>query len=484
MAVPGDRESASGLRPASALLHERPRSLALGLAAVVAAVAIETALIYPLRQITPAASNGVVYMLGVLLISTYWGLGLGLLTSVASAAAFNFFHIPPTGKFTIAEPQNWVALGVFLVAAATASTLAELARARAREAERRREEADLAAEMARLLLGSADLPEALVEAGRRLAGALGLPWAGIELSEDDPGRNLALPLVVGPGRAATLIVPRTIEPEALDRLRTRILPSLEALVRAGLDREALQAEVVETKALRRSDSVKTALLRAVSHDLRTPLTTIVTAGEAVRSPSVSAAERDELGQSIAAQAERLSSLVEKLLDLSRIEAGTAPPRRDWCSIDEVVRAAADDVRTVRDSEIKLSIDDDLPLINADAAQLERAFANLLENAERHSSGQPVQVRARAANGRIGVRVVDRGPGIPTSELPRIFEPFYRLDDHGGQGGSGLGLAIVKGFVEANGGQVRVESLPGQGTTFVVELPVPSAAGSRQEGSSG
>ena len=237
-----------------------------------------TALIYPLRQITPAESNGVVYMLAVLLVSTFWGLGPGLVTAFASAVAFNFFHIPPTGRIAIADPQNYVALGVFLAAATMASTLANLARARADEAERRREEADLAADLARLLLGGADIQDALGSAAHRLAAALDLPSASIELRRlEGDRRRLALPLAIGEDRDATLVVPTSIDPGSLARLRERVLPSLEALLAAALDRETLQAEVVETQALRQSDSAKTALLRAVSHDLRTPLTTIVTA---------------------------------------------------------------------------------------------------------------------------------------------------------------------------------------------------------------
>jgi hypothetical protein len=145
-------------RRGALLLRDEPRSLATGLLVSLAAVAVTTALIYPLRQITPAVSNGVVYMLAVLVISTYWGLGPGLFTAVSSALTFNFFHIPPTGRITIADPQNYVALGVFLAAAILASTVANLARARANEAERRREEADLAADLAWLLLGGADPP--------------------------------------------------------------------------------------------------------------------------------------------------------------------------------------------------------------------------------------------------------------------------------------------------------------------------------------
>src|SRR5690349_16617568 len=147
----------------------QPRSRALGVVVAALGVVAMTALIYALRQAAPAVSLGVVYLLVVLLVSTYWGLWLGLATSVASAAAFNFFHIPPTGEFTVRKAENWVALGVFLAAALLASTLAEVARAQTAEARRRQEEADLAAEMAQILLGGASLAEALPQASARLA---------------------------------------------------------------------------------------------------------------------------------------------------------------------------------------------------------------------------------------------------------------------------------------------------------------------------
>ena len=237
-----------------------------------------------------------------------------------------------------------MALGLFLAAAVIASSVANLARARAEEAERRREEADLAADLARVLLGGPDLHEALGSATHRLARALGLPSLTIELrAVEGDRRHIAVPLGVGDDRRATLLIPASIDPDALERLRERIVPALEALLTAALDRDALQAEVVETAALRQSDSVKTALLRAVSHDLRTPLTTILTASTALDSPSLSEDEREELAQSIGQQASRLSRLVDQLLDLSRLEAGMAQPERSLTSIEELLRSAADEV---------------------------------------------------------------------------------------------------------------------------------------------
>ena len=445
----------------------------LGVVVAALAVTATTLLIYPLRNHAPVVSTSVLYLLAVLLVSTYWGFWLGLLTAIASAATFNWFHLPPTGRFAIAQTENWVALLVFLAAAALTSTVSDVARSRAAEAERRREEADLALVMARVLLGGATLDEALPRASEQLSAALDLPFSEIVLDQARGGdRITAVPLDAGRARSAALLVPTAIGPEALERLRERVVPSLEALLRAALDREELQGEVVEAQALRRSDVIKTALLRAVSHDLRSPLTAIIAAGEAVGSPAIDPVEREELAASIRGEATRLSRLVEKLLDLSRLQAGEAEPHRDWVSIEELVRAAADELEEREPAtEVRLSVDPELPLVRADAAQLERVFANLLENALRYGRGHPVQVRAREVNGRLVVRVVDRGPGIPQAQLRRIFEPFHRADAADGHHGSGLGLAIVRGFVEANGGRVWAESLPGQGTVFVIELPL-------------
>jgi len=453
------------------VLDRLPRSPWFGALVGAVAVAATTALVYPLANVAPVVALGVVYLVAVLLVSSIWGGWLGAATAVASALAFNFFHIPPTGRFTISEGENWVALAVFFVAALVASTLAERARARTREADERRDEADLAAEMARLLLRGSSLDEALPTVSQRLARALGLPSATLELREvAGDERRIALPLGVG-----TLLVPADTPPHVLERLRERIVPALEAILGAAIERDGLQREVVETSALRRSDVLKTALLRSVSHDLRSPLTAILTAVGALDAGTLSEQERTELIADIDSEAQRLSRLVDKLLDMSRLEARTAEPRMQWCSIEEVVQAAIDDV-ALPEGTFTLSIDAELPLIRADAAQLERAFANLLENSARHSGGHPVSVRARAVGPRILVRIVDRGPGVAHAEQARIFEPFYRAPDEARNGhrGSGLGLAIVRGFVEANGGRVWVESLPGQGATFVVELPLEAA----------
>ncbi|HEY2769281.1 MAG TPA: DUF4118 domain-containing protein, partial [Solirubrobacteraceae bacterium] len=366
-----------------------------GAAVAVLGVAAATLAIYPLKRVAPTVSLSVVYLTAVLFVSAYWGLALGIFTSLLSAAAFNFFHLPPTGRFTIADSRNWVALATFLVVSAVMSTMAELARSRAIEAERGRAEADLAAALARELLGSAQTTSALPAAARHVAAALALPSASIVLGDaGGGGRRDALPLRDADGRqVATLIVPPDLPADTVQRLRTKVVPAVEAIVAIALRRDAIQAAAVETEALRRSDDVKTAVLRAVSHDLRTPLTAIVAAGHALGSDALSPAERTELSNAVVGEGERLASLVEKLLDLSRLQAGRAEPHRDWVSLEEVLLSARDGLGG-EGPPVRITIEPGLPEVRADAAQLERAFANLLENARRYSNGQPVSAQAR------------------------------------------------------------------------------------------
>jgi two-component system, OmpR family, sensor histidine kinase KdpD len=458
--------------PFGFLLAAEPPPRRVGLVVALVAVALCTLIVYPLAHVAPVVSLGVVYLPAVLVVSITWGGWVGVATAIVSAAAFNFFHLPPVGRFTLQNSENWVALAAFLVVAGLASSVAEVTRARTRDADERRREADLAAEMARLLLRGNSLAEALPTAAARLAQTLELSSAAIEMEAvEGDERRIAFPLREGSNRLGTLLVGAGTSEASLRRLQERVVPALEALLSAALERETLLGGVVETAALRRADTVKTALLRAVSHDLRSPLTAISAAGEAVGSPSLSPEERADMAAVIQEETKRLARLVDNLLDLSRLEAGAAEPHREWTSIDELIRSAVADVGAAPDA-FSLAIDRDIPLVSVDPVQMERAFVNVLENARRHSGGHPVSVRARAVRGVVIVRVVDRGPGIPPAQLERVFEPFYRAGTPGsGHRGSGLGLAIARGFTEANAGSLHVESLPGQGATFVFELPL-------------
>lgn len=349
-------------------------------------IAGATGLIALLDAWAPVVSLGVLYVLPVLLVATRFGVALGVATAVASMLAYNWFLLPPTGEFTIADNRHWAAVGVLLVVAVVSARIAEDGRREARAARAAQREAATA---------------------------------------------------------------------------------FEALMVAGRERERLAAEAFEAEALRRSDEVKTTLLRSVGHDLRTPLTQIATAAAALRSPSLRSDERAELATGIEAGTERLAAMIEKLLDLSRLEAGAAEPRADRLPLDDLVRDALDGI-AADPGRVTLEVEDPVPVVRADAAQVVRILANLIENALIHGGDGPVLIRVAQRRGRAVVRVVDRGVGVPDDQREAIFAPFHR-GERGTGSGSGLGLAIARGFAEANGGALRVESYPGQGSAFVLEL---------------
>ena len=252
--------------------------------------------------------------------------------------------------------------------------------------------------------------------------------------------------------------------------------ALRALRNLTEERERLAAEVLEAEALRRSDAMKTAVLRAVSHDLRSPLMAILTSAGALAHGelSLAAEDRRELAETILGEAERLDRIVRNLLDLSRLQAGAAAPEPEDWPVDDLVLQALDGLETGNRVEVVLP-DEDASLVRADLRQVERILANLVENAIRYSPPEePVRVQVRELGSEVLVRVVDHGPGIPPEEAERIFEPFQRGSLAGPARGAGLGLAIARGFSEANGGRVWVESHAGQGATFVLALPVAPA----------
>jgi len=236
---------------------------------------------------------------------------------------------------------------------------------------------------------------------------------------------------------------------------------------------AVSVSALATRARRRADEAEralaerdetTAVLRSVSHDLRSPLTAIGASAEMLADPddALSEGDRAELLASIRDQARRLDRLVANLLDLSRLEAGAARPHTELWPVDELVGRALDALDG--DERVVVSLPAELPAVRADAAQLERVLVNLFENALRYSS--PVEVRAGVASGDVVISIHDQGPGVATADRDSIFEPFW----HGNGGGSGLGLAIARGFVKVNGGRLWVESEPGHGATFSLALP--------------
>jgi two-component system sensor histidine kinase KdpD len=440
-------------------------NLMVGLLASVGAVVVVSAAIEGLHPYVPVLSLGVLYVFAVLPIAVGSGLGFAVAVSIASMLAFNWFFLPPTHTLQLRDGSNWLALAVYLVTAVVVSALAARARRRQEDAEQRRREATVLAEAAGDLLRGAELTAELDKLADLTAGALGARAARLELGDAEPGAGeQAVPIEVDLRRVATLLVDASESPDRA--VAKRFLPALAALLAVAVGKAELEAEALEAEALRRSDVVKTALLRAVSHDLRSPLTAIVASADALASDEVHLDEgdRDALVTAIREEAARLDRVVGNLLDVSRLEAGALERHPELWSVDELVGQALDSVRTDGD-RIVVELDPRSPPVRVDAGQIERVLANLIENALRFSpAGSPVIVRAEHGATELRIHIVDRGPGITAADRASIFQPFQR----GAGGGSGLGLAIARGFAEANGGRLWTQDDPAGGH-FVLAL---------------
>ena len=443
--------------------------IVVGFLASTGAVALVSAAIGLLDRWAPVLSLGSLYVFAVLPIAVVWGLAFALPVAVASMLAFNWLFLPPTHTLHLRQGENWLVLVIYLVVAVVTSELAARARRRAREAQQREREAALLATVAASLLGGGAVTDELDAIATRTAGVLGVPHAWIALG--DESRTLAdavaLPLEVDKRRVGTLST--TPPGPADDTVLRRFLPALASLLAVAIDRELLEREVLEAEALRRSNAIKTTVLRAVSHDLRSPLTAIAAAAGGLDNPAfeLDARDRASLVETIRIETARLERMVRDLLDLSRLEANAADPQRELWAVDELVGAALDELHD--DGGITVEVPADLPPVEVDAGHVRRILVNLLENAHRHAGPEGhVGVTATANGDTVVVRVTDSGPGMPAADVEAVFEPFWR-----GQAGgvTGLGLAIARGFADANGGGLRAESA-GEGAMLVLTLPAP------------
>ena len=440
----------------------------VGVPAAAGSVALVTAAVAVLEPHVPVLSLGVLYVFAVLPVAVLWGPALAAAVSVASMFAFNWFFLPPLHTFHLRESANWLALAVYLVTALVVGVLAARARRRGDDAEQRRLEAQVLAETASDLLRGAPLEDVLVRLAELLGGVLHVEAVRLELgaAEAGPGER-ALPLEVRLRTVATLLL--SVEADVEEAVVARVLPPLAALLAVVVDRSVLQAEALEAEALRRSDALKTALLRAVSHDLRSPLTAILASAGALANPELRLDETDRAGlaDAIREEARRLDRVVGDLLDLSRLEAGAAEPHRELWPVDELVGQALDGVGAGAE-RVVVELDADAPPVYVDAAQIERVLANLIENALKFSPpGSRVVVRAEQGATELRIHVVDRGPGLSAAERSAVFQPFRRGERASGSG-AGVGLAIARGFAEANGGQLWTQEDPAGGH-FVLAL---------------
>ena len=438
------------------------------LAGSAAAVVLVTAAIFLLRESVPVLSLGSLYVLAVLPVAILWGRVWAVLVAIASMLAFNFFFLEPVHTFRLSDRSNWLALAVYLATAIAVSELSTRARQRAAEAEQREREEALLGELSVALLQGESLVDELPRIGSATGSVLGVEGARIELG-DEAGSGIEL--LAGPRLIGRLALPDAERPNP-SAVR-RFLPALASLLAVGLDREELQRQALAAEGLRTSDAVKTAILRAVSHDLRSPLTAIRVAAESLTSPSLqlSADDRRRQLETLRVETRRLDRLVTNLLDFSRLEAGAARPRTELVGVDELIGQALAGV----DADavpVEVKLPREIPFVEVDSAQVERALVNLLANAQRFAPrGTPVTITVSAADEEVVLRIANKGPAIRPDDLDHVFEPFVRLAGDDDREGSGLGLAIARSFAEANGGRVWAESPPGGGAAFGLAFPM-------------
>lgn len=465
----------------SARLHSRRGGIdPAGILFSLFAVALATGAVTALRPFAPVLSLGVLCLFAVLALAVAWGLAYALAVSIASLLAFNFLFLPPVYTFALRDSGSWVALAVYLVTAVVISELAARARRRATTAEQQRVEMAFSADVSAALLEDGRVEDKLAALGVRVAEVLGAAEARIDLhSRLHPREDeTALDLAAGGRRVGQLLLPaRTgADRAATDRAATeRVLAILASLLGSAVERQRFADASLEAEELRRSDAIKTTTLRSLSHDLRSPLTTIAAAGDVLggAAEELTPSQRTELIASIQLETRRLTRLVSNLLDLSRLEAGAARPRAELWTVDGLVGRALEALSAGAE-RVVVALPIDSPTLHVDPAQLERVLVNLLENALRFSSPRGhVEIQTVVGEAEVIVRVVDRGPGLSPEELARVFEPFEHAAAASG-GGSGLGLAIARGFAQVNGGRVWAEPTPGGGATFALALPLAEA----------
>ncbi|MGW4985695.1 DUF4118 domain-containing protein [Streptomyces mirabilis] len=410
------------------------------------------------------------------------GLYPALASAVVGSLLLNWFFTPPVHTLTIADPKNIVAIAIFVGVAVSVASVVDLAARRTQQAARLRAESEILSVLAGSVLRGETSLEALLERVRETFGMESV--ALLERASDvDPWTCAGS---VGTRTAVARPEDADVDMPVSDRmalaLSGRVLPAEDRRVLAAfaaqaavvLDRQRLQSEADQSRALAEGNRIRTALLAAVSHDLRTPLAGIKAAVSSLRSDDVAWSEEDraELLEGIEEGADRLDNLVGNLLDMSRLQTGTVTPLIREIDLDEVVPMA---LGGVPEGSVTLDIPETLPMVAVDPGLLERSVANLVENAVKYSpSDERVLVSASAMADRVEIRVVDRGPGVPDEAKDRIFEPFQRYGDAPRGAGVGLGLAVARGFAEAMGGTLAAEDTPGGGLTMV--LTVPAASG--------
>lgn len=490
-----------------------------GLALALAAVATATGLGFAIDPWLPVASISVAYLLAVMVVAMRFGLGAAIVASVGSFLAFNFFFTEPRFTFAVSDVQNLLTLAFFLIAAFIVSGMASRLRAQVQASRESARRTVNLYDFGRKVTGAATQDDVLwavvhhvadtirgrslvlLPADGRLAVAAGYPpedqlddksaaaadWAWTHGKPAGRGSAtlpaalwLFLPLRTGRSAVGVLGVQMSEDADLPSPAQMRLLETLADQAAVAIERTTLVSDIETARVATERERLRSALLSSLSHDLRTPLVSIMGAASSLISydEALTPGNRRDLAQTIQDEAERLNRFVQNLLDMTRLGSGTLKPRIDWVDLADIVGGAVERAeRLTRSHAVKVDIDPDMPLLCVDAVLLGQVFFNLLDNACKYSPpGTAIKVWARKAADHIAIEVADQGPGIPEADREKVFDMFYRVNLADSQpAGTGLGLAICRGIVEAHGGTIRAEAgLHGSGTAIIIRLPLPPA----------
>jgi len=479
-----DRPGGRGLRSGLSVGRR-----AAGFILSIAALPVLTALLLAVDADVSLSTDILAFLLLVVAVALVGGLLPALLVAVGGFLLLNYFFTPPLRMFTVAERENLLALFSFLVVAVSLSTVVDVAARRTREASQARAEAATLFTLAgSVLRGSRPLP-ALLDQVRETFALDSVTL--LERRPESPGGPdlehateawtvvacVGNPICQAPGEGDAAVhvddsYTLVLSGHPLAAQDRRVLEAFAAQATIALRQERLEQAAATAGSLAEVDRVRTALLNAVSHDLRTPLASAKAAVGTLRMSDLplSGEDRAELLATAEESLDRLSGLVENLLDMSRLQARALALAIQPIDVGDVISAAATSLGPIA-SEVTIRVPEDIPEVKADPALLERALANLIQNALRFSSAAaPPQITASAYGPAVEIRVIDTGPGIPESDWDQIFLPFQRLGDRDNTSGVGLGLALARGLVEAMSGTLTPEGTPGGGLTMTISLP--------------
>lgn len=482
------------------LTRTTPNLRIAGYVIAVGGTAIVTLTFLPFRDDILPLSKGFAFLAVVVAAAATGSLGPGIAASVLGFLCFNFFFLPPYGRWTIARPEHVVVLFAFLALSVIISELLARAAERARTAEAREAELRTIQELSRELTTRVPGQDTIAMALLTVKNAFGYEAAALFVEQTEEVRGLVqqvtvgaepgsvdanwdprssdrpperLPLSVG-GRMLGLVVLKGERPP-LTPAESRVLRAFCDQLALVLERDRLLRSATDAEVYRQTESVRRSMLAAVSHDLRSPLAAIKASVTDLLddAPGTRAEDRREALEAIDAETDRLNALIANLLDMSRIEAGALRARPQTVDLAEAIAEPVDRIHRQRpEIDVSVRIAPDAGWVRADPVFLDRIVSNLLENASK--AGDPgaghIEVDVRRSNGQVAIRVVDHGPGVPQVAREQLFYPFYRMDDRNPRLGSGLGLAICKGFVSLLDGEIWIEDTPGGGATFSFTLP--------------